>query len=103
MELSPYLMFNGTCEEALKFYEQALGAKIENVIKHAGTPAEEHVSEQWREKVMHARFSVDGNVVMASAPRRDIKKSREASRSHSRSTTSQKAKRSSTSCRKAVR
>ena len=66
MELSPYVMFNGNCEEALSFYEQALGAKIENIIKYAGTPAAEHVPDQWREKVMHARFSVDGNVVMAS-------------------------------------
>lgn len=66
MDLSPYLMFNGTCEEALKFYEQTLGAKIENVIKHAGTPAEEHVPAEWRDKVLHARFTIDGHVLMAS-------------------------------------
>ncbi len=66
MQLSPYLMFSGTCEEALKFYEQTLGAKIEAVMKHAGTPAEEHVPAEWRDKVMHARFTIDGNVVMAS-------------------------------------
>ena len=66
MQLSPYLMFNGTCEEALNFYEQTLGARIENIMKHTGTPAEEHVPETWRDKVMHARFSIDGHVVMAS-------------------------------------
>lgn len=66
MELSPYLMFNGNCEEALKFYEQTLGAKIEGVSKHAGTPSEEHVPPDWRDKVLHAKFTVGNNVVMAS-------------------------------------
>ena len=66
MELSPYLMFNGNCEEALKFYEQTLGAKIDGVSKHAGTPSEEHVPPEWRDKVLHARFTVGNNVVMAS-------------------------------------
>ena len=37
MHLSPYLLFNGNCEEALKFYEQTLGAKIEAVMKNAGS------------------------------------------------------------------
>ena len=66
MELNPYLVFNGTCEEALKFYEQVLDAKIEAVMKHAGTPAEEHVPADWRDKVMHARFTIGDRIVMAS-------------------------------------
>ena len=39
MHLSPYLMFNGTCEEALKFYEQTLGAQIKGIMKNEGSPA----------------------------------------------------------------
>ncbi|HVF24093.1 MAG TPA: VOC family protein [Pyrinomonadaceae bacterium] len=66
MELSPYLMFNGNCEDALKFYEQTLGAKIDGVSKHGGTPSEEHVPPDWRDKVLHARFTVGDTVVMAS-------------------------------------
>ncbi len=31
MQLSPYLLFNGDCEQALKYYEQALGGKIEAI------------------------------------------------------------------------
>ena len=27
MKLNPYLLFDGNCEAALQFYEQALGAK----------------------------------------------------------------------------
>ncbi|HEY2960989.1 MAG TPA: VOC family protein [Pyrinomonadaceae bacterium] len=66
MEINPYLLFNGTCEEALKFYEQTLGAKIDAVMKHAGTPSEEHVPAEWRDKVMHARFTIGNDILMAS-------------------------------------
>ena len=32
MQLNPYLLFDGNCAEAFKFYEQTLGGKIENLI-----------------------------------------------------------------------
>ena len=28
MKLEPYLFFNGRCEEAIAFYQQALGAEV---------------------------------------------------------------------------
>jgi PhnB protein len=31
MQLNPYLLFNGNCAEALKFYEETLGGKIETL------------------------------------------------------------------------
>lgn len=66
MEVNPYIMFGGNCEEALKFYEQAVGAKLDAVMKVAGSPAAEHMPPDWGDKVLHARFSIDGNVLMAS-------------------------------------
>ena len=66
MQLNPYLVFNGQCETAFKFYEQSLGGKIEAMIPHAGTPAEQHVSAEWRDKIMHARLNVNGEVLMGS-------------------------------------
>jgi len=66
MQLNPYLLFNGDCEEALKFYEQALGAKTGAVLRHGGSPSEAHVPPEWRDKVMHARFKIGDAVVMAS-------------------------------------
>lgn len=66
MQLNPYLFFNGDCEAAFKFYEQALGGKIEAMMTHAGTPAEKDVSPEWRDKIIHARMTVDGQVLMAS-------------------------------------
>jgi PhnB protein len=66
MHLNPYLYFNGDCEAAFKFYEKCLGAKIEAMLPHTGTPAEGHVPEEWRTKVLHGRLNIDGQILMAS-------------------------------------
>jgi PhnB protein len=66
MQLNPYLFFNGQCEEAFKFYADCLGGQIEAMMSHAGTPAEEHVPAEWRDKIMHARLTVGDQVLMAS-------------------------------------
>lgn len=66
MQLNPYLFFNGQCEAAFKFYERVLGGKIEGMMTHAGTPAEEHVPAEWRDKILHARMTVGDSVLMAS-------------------------------------
>ncbi len=66
IQLNPYLNFNGNCETAFKFYEQCLGGKIEAMIPHAGTPAEQHTPPEWRDKIMLARLVVNGEALMAS-------------------------------------
>ena len=66
MQLSPYLLFHGQCEEAFKFYEKCGVGKIDGLLKHAGTPAEEQVPAEWRDKIMHARLLVGDDVLMAS-------------------------------------
>jgi PhnB protein len=66
MQLNAYLLFKGNCEEAFKFYEKALGGKIEAMIPHAGSPAEKHVPPEWLDKIMHARLAVGDAVLMGS-------------------------------------
>jgi PhnB protein len=66
MKLNPYLLFNGQCEAAFKFYEKCLGGKIEAMMTHAGTPAEQQVPSEWRNKILHARLTVGDQVLMAS-------------------------------------
>ncbi len=66
MQLNAYLLFNGNCEEAFKFYEQHLGGKIEAMVTHADTPAEAQTPPEWRDKILHARMVVGGTVLMAS-------------------------------------
>ncbi len=38
MQLNPYLLFNGNCADAFKFYEKCLGGKIVMMMTHEGTP-----------------------------------------------------------------
>jgi len=66
MQLNSYLYFNGQCEEAFKFYEQLFDGKIVAMFPHAGSPAEQHVPPEWREKIMHARLTIGANVLMGS-------------------------------------
>jgi PhnB protein len=66
MQLNPYLLFNGQCEEAFKFYERTLAAKIDCLLFHEGTPAEKAVSAEWSKKVLHGRLNINGQVIMAS-------------------------------------
>lgn len=66
MKVNPYLFFHGQCEEAINAYARILGGTIEAMMKHEGTPAEEHVPAEWRDKIMHAALRVGENVIMAS-------------------------------------
>ena len=66
MELNPYLTFNGRCEAAFKFYEKSLGGKIEMMFTHGQSPTADQVPPDWRDKVMHARMTVGGKVLMGS-------------------------------------
>jgi PhnB protein len=66
MQVNPYLYYNGNCEAALKYYEKALGAKIEMLLTHEGAPPEMQTPPEWKNKIMHARASIGGATIMAS-------------------------------------
>jgi PhnB protein len=66
VRLIPYLVFNGQCEEAFKFYAECLGGKIEAMMPHRGTPVEQHVSSDWQDKILHARLNTGEGVLMGS-------------------------------------
>ena len=66
MQLNAYLVFNGQCEAAFKFYEQVLGGKILAMFTHAGTPVAEHVPPEWLNKIMHVTLKVGDSVLMGS-------------------------------------
>jgi PhnB protein len=66
MQINPYLLFTGQCEEAFKFYEKLLGGKIESMMPHEGSPAEGGVPPEWKKKILHARMVVGDQVIMAS-------------------------------------
>jgi PhnB protein len=64
MQIVPYLHFNGNCEAAFKFYEKVLGAEIIAMLTHEGMPAEFPIPPEWKQKIMHARISIDGEAIM---------------------------------------
>ena len=66
MQVNPYLYYDGNCEAAFRYYEQAIGAKIEVLMTHESAPPEMQTPDGWKKKIMHGRFSVDGEVIMAS-------------------------------------
>jgi PhnB protein len=66
MQVNPYIFFNGNCEAALTYYSKVLGAKIEEIIRYESAPADMPSPPEWKQKVMHARITIDGEVLMAS-------------------------------------
>jgi PhnB protein len=66
MQVNPYLFYNGNCEAALKFYQKVLGAEIEAMLTYDGGPADMPIPPDYKKKVMHAKISIDGEVIMAS-------------------------------------
>lgn len=65
-QVNTYLVFDGACEEALSFYAKLLGGDIEGVHRHRGTPAEDFVPDEWKDKIMHASLKVGDYRIMAS-------------------------------------
>ncbi|QJX46969.1 VOC family protein [Hymenobacter taeanensis] len=65
LELIPYLSFNGTCREAMTFYQQCLGGEL-MIQAFEGTPAAEHMPEEARQGVMHAILKNEAFTLMAS-------------------------------------
>ena len=69
MLVQPYLFFEGRCEEALEFYGQALGAKVEMMMRYKESPEPcdpKMVPPGSENKVMHATFHVGDSTLMAS-------------------------------------
>jgi PhnB protein len=67
--IQPYLMFGGRCEEAIAFYQKALGAQVEMVMRFNESPEPPPPGSMppgWEKKVMHSSFRVGTNVIMAS-------------------------------------
>ncbi len=64
MQHALYLMFNGNCEEAMKFYEKALGGKITMLQRYGEAPVGS--SDAYKDKIMHAIMDIMGYVVMFS-------------------------------------
>jgi PhnB protein len=61
--LNPYLTFDGNCAEAMQFYERALGAKLEMLLRYSETPTAMQNSPGG-DRIAHAHLVIDGSDVM---------------------------------------
>ncbi len=69
MQIGAYLFFDGRCEEAVGFYQRALGAELEMLMhfKDSPEPCDPGTVPPGSEnQVMHASFRIGDTVVMAS-------------------------------------
>lgn len=56
----PYLGFNGNCAEAMRFYETALGGKLEILMSGADLPIEAQIPKEGADRIVHARLALRG-------------------------------------------
>lgn len=66
MHVLPYLHFDGRCEEALKFYASAIGAKTDAMMRFGESPDPNMAATENKNKIMHAQFKVGDTAIFAS-------------------------------------
>jgi len=66
LKLTPYLSFDGHCEQAFKLYEQCLGGKITFMQTYGDSPMAAQTPTEWRKRVMHATLSVGDQLLQGS-------------------------------------
>ena len=69
MRVQPYLVFDGRCEEALTFYQKALGAEILSLMRFKDSPMPAACGARpphSEDKIMNACFQLGDSLLMAS-------------------------------------
>jgi PhnB protein len=69
MAVTPYLTFEGRCEEAIEFYKKALGAEVGMMMRFKEAPEQPPpgmLPPGSDNKIMHACLRINGAQVMAS-------------------------------------
>ena len=65
MKLTTMLHYGGNCAEALRFYEEHLGAKITFMMTYEQMPEPKIIPPGCEKAVLHASFQIAGMTVMA--------------------------------------
>jgi len=59
-----YLAFNGTCAEAMRFYERALESKLEVLMTCGASPIAAHCPPDTHERILYACLALPGGGVL---------------------------------------
>lgn len=66
MHFEPYLHFEGTCEEALRFYAEIFGGNVTDLTRFGDAPMAKDLPPGNEQRVMHATFRSPSVNLMAS-------------------------------------
>ena len=69
LKLTPYLGFDGQAADAMRFYEKALGGKIDMTLTYAQSPMAEQTAAEHRNRVMHSALRLPGGGQIYAADR----------------------------------
>ena len=65
--ITPYLVFDGNCADAMRFYERVLGGKLERMMTFGDMPAGDSKPQpDTANRIAHARLDLRDGVLMAS-------------------------------------
>jgi PhnB protein len=59
-----YLAFDGNCAEAMRFYERALGGKLEILMSGADSPMAAQIPKEHAHRILHARLALPGGGIL---------------------------------------
>lgn len=65
MKVTPYLNFNGQCEEAFNTYARIFGGKVGAIFNYGDSPMAKQFP-QMAKKVMHARLDIGDQMILGS-------------------------------------
>lgn len=68
MHIQPYMNFDGRCEEAIHFYQSAVGAQVQMMMRFSDSPQPvdpNMVPPGNENKIMHASFKIGDSVINA--------------------------------------
>ncbi len=72
-QLSPYLFFAGTCEEAFGLYRDVFGGEFSDINRYGEMPPSEDGPSIDPDKIMHMELPVgDGQVLMGADTAREV-------------------------------
>ena len=63
--LTPYLLFDGSCQAAMEFYKSAFGGEL-TATKVKDSPAKDHMAAFQQEKILNARLRSSALEISAS-------------------------------------
>jgi PhnB protein len=68
-QITAYLIFDGNCAEAMRFYERVLGGRLDALVRYADAPADAVMpilSDEDAGRVMYARLTLDEQTLLGS-------------------------------------